>query len=140
MDDYLLAMCFDDVWTSSSIYKLSIFCIVNLSWAKNYSNLVDMKHFIQIYFLSKMSWDFILSILFDIEIILSYYPEIGSFHLELLKAIPLKILYMNRLVGSLMFCLKNTSVNLLFLKEPCMDCLFTFNSRRSEQTASFNFW
>ena len=32
---------------------------------------------------------------------------------------------MNRLVGSLynMFCLKNTSVNLLFLKEPCMDYL-----------------
>lgn len=30
---------------------------------------------------------------------------------------------MNRLVGSIMFCLKNTSVNLLFLKEPCMDYL-----------------
>ena len=34
MDDYLLAMCFDDVQTSSSMYKLSIFCMVNLSGQK----------------------------------------------------------------------------------------------------------
>ena len=56
MDDYLLAMCFDDVQTSSSIYKLCVNILYSkFEWEKSYSSLFDMKHFIQIYFLSTMS-------------------------------------------------------------------------------------